>query len=92
MTSTKVTVGAKHGVHMRVAGVIVQAASRFKSEIFISKGGIKANGKSILGVISLTIRHGEEVIVEAEGADEKDAIAEIGPLFEQDLDVTSTVG
>ena len=85
MKSNRVQVGTKHGVHMRIAGVIVQAASRFRSSIFVSKGGVKTNCKSILGLISLTVHHGEVLTIEAEGDDEHAAITEISSLLAKDL-------
>ena len=82
MTVEKVSIGASHGIHMRVAGAIVQEASKYQSNITIRKSGVgTANAKSILSVISLAIKQGEEVQLEATGEDENEAVSALIPLF-----------
>ncbi len=54
--------------------MFVTYASRYKSEIFIEKDGIKVNGKSIMGIMSLAAEKGSELIISAKGEDEMEAI------------------
>ncbi|KRL13390.1 hypothetical protein FD09_GL002221 [Schleiferilactobacillus perolens DSM 12744] len=56
---------------------MVQAASKFDSDINLEYKGKSVNLKSIMGVMSLGVGQGADVTISAEGADEKDAIAAI---------------
>jgi len=61
-------------MHARPSAMFVTYASRYKSEIFIEKDGIKVNGKSIMGIMSLAAEKGSELIISAKGEDEMEAI------------------
>ena len=69
------------GVHARPAAIIVQTASKFKSEIALIKEGRSVNGKSMLGVMTLAAEMGSVVTVRAEGSDEVEAVAAIVAVF-----------
>ena len=85
MTQKKVTTKNKHGLHMRPAGLIVDEAKKFKSNIKIYKGEGVADAKSILAVTMLAVAQGEEIIVEADGKDEKEAVTAITKLIESNF-------
>ena len=65
---------AETGIHARPATMLVQAASKFSSDINIEFSGKSVNLKSIMGVMSLGVGQGADVTISAEGADEADAI------------------
>ncbi len=65
------------GLHARPASVLVQEASKFESEITISGNGKDANLKSIMSVMSLGVKTGEEITIKAEGSDAEAAISAI---------------
>ncbi|GKU82306.1 phosphocarrier protein HPr [Niallia sp. NCCP-28] len=65
---------ADTGIHARPATLLVQAASKFDSEIQLEYKGKKVNLKSIMGVMSLGIGQGADIAISAEGNDEQDAI------------------
>jgi len=65
------------GVHARPATKIVNAASRYSSEMTLEYKGHKVNLKSIMGVMSLGIPKGAEIIVSASGDDEEEALKAI---------------
>lgn len=67
-------VGLSNGLQARQAALFVQEANRFASEIFIEKDGKKVNAKSIMGIMSLAVGRGEEVVLFAEGSDAEAAI------------------
>ncbi|MCG3056092.1 phosphocarrier protein HPr, partial [Escherichia coli] len=54
---------------------LVQAASKFDSDINLEFNGKTVNLKSIMGVMSLGIQKGATITISAEGSDEADAIA-----------------
>lgn len=74
-----------HGMHARPAGGLAQTAMRFKSDIFISRGGQKVDAKRILGVMGLGIKENDEILISAEGEDEKTAIEELKQFAENNL-------
>ncbi|MDF2700248.1 MAG: Phosphocarrier protein of system [Haloplasmataceae bacterium] len=73
----KFTVSDEAGLHARPATVLVNAASKFSSELFLEYTGRKVNLKSIMGVMSLGIRQGAQITIIAEGEDEEQAIQAI---------------
>ncbi|GEL13653.1 ptsH protein [Lapidilactobacillus concavus DSM 17758] len=68
---------AETGIHARPATLLVQAASKFNSDINLEYKGKSVNLKSIMGVMSLGVGQGADVSITAEGSDEADAIAAI---------------
>lgn len=74
MIERSVTIRLKTGLQARPAAQFVQEANKFQSEIFITKDGKKVNAKSIMGVMSLALASGTEVILSADGKDEQEAI------------------
>lgn len=65
------------GLHARPASLVVQIASKFKSNITINHGTKSGNLKSIMNVMSLGILQGDEIKIEADGEDAQTAIAAI---------------
>ena len=56
---------------------LVQVANRYESKIYLEHGDSRVNAKSIMGMMSLALLNGEEIRVDAEGADEAEAVAAI---------------
>ena len=54
---------------------LVQVANRYESKIYLEHGDSRVNAKSIMGMMSLALLNGEEILVDAEGADEAEAVA-----------------
>ncbi len=72
----------KLGLHARAAATLVQTTNRFKAEIKIIKDGLEADGKSILGILSLAAVKGTDVSVVTEGDDAEIALKQIEELIE----------
>lgn len=81
----RLTVKSKLGLHARPAALFVQLANRFQSEIILKKGRQKANGKSIMDVLTLAVGPGAQVLVQIRGLDAKQAMAGIEELFQQNF-------
>lgn len=82
MPTSDIVISNKLGLHARAAAKLTQLASRFNSEIFISRGAQRVNAKSIMGVMMLAAGLGVTVRVDAQGEDEAQALADIRALFE----------
>ena len=67
------TVKDEHGIHARPAGVLVNCAKNFSSEITVKKGDKEANAKRLLSVMGLGAKHGDTLEFIIEGNDEKEA-------------------
>jgi catabolite repression HPr-like protein len=77
MIRKKIVVGLKNGLQAQVASEFVRKASSFNSDINILKDGRIIAGKSIMGVMCLAIRKGEEITLIADGMDENKAIEDL---------------
>lgn len=71
-----------HGLHARPAGMLVQTSGKFKSDINILKGEIKANAKSLLSMMKLAASKGDHLTVEINGEDADDAAKALKALFD----------
>ena len=82
MTTRKVTILNRAGIHARPASMIVQTAQQFESSIWIEKENVKINAKSIMNILTLGATFKTELLVSAEGADEESAVDELARLFD----------
>lgn len=76
-----VTIKNKQGLHARPAALFVQIANKFTSDISISKGRQKVNGKSIMGIMMLEAGCGSKVTMVANGEDAQRAVDELEALL-----------
>jgi len=81
MITRDFTINNKLGLHARPSAQITQAASRYSSEVWLSKNGRRVNAKSIMGVMMLAAGQGSVLTVEADGPDEAQAIEAVGDLI-----------
>ena len=84
----RITISNKLGLHARAASKLVQLTNKFSSEITISRGNLRANGKSILGILSLVASVNSEIDIQAIGLDEKKAIKEIERVSKKNSFIT----
>lgn len=76
MAKRSCMVGPAVGLHARPAADFVRVATASKHQITVTnRHGKKAQGNSILGILSLGAKHGEELVIEVIGPDE-DAVLE----------------
>ncbi len=74
MVEETVTVQLPAGLFARPAAMFVQEANRFQADVFVEKDGKSVNAKSIMGVMSLAIAHGQRIAIRADGSDEQEAV------------------
>ncbi|KRL05979.1 phosphocarrier protein HPr [Liquorilactobacillus oeni] len=75
---------AETGIHARPATLLVQAASKYNSDVTLSYNGKSVNLKSIMGVMSLGVGQNADVTIAADGADEADAVAAIADTMKKE--------
>ena len=73
----EVIVHMNDGMEPRPIALLVQTANRYGSQIYLNMKDKHVNAKSIMGMMSLALLNGEEILVDAEGADEAEAVAAI---------------
>ncbi|MBP1753943.1 MAG: Phosphotransferase System HPr (HPr) Family [Firmicutes bacterium] len=73
------------GLHARPAGLLVKTVTGFDSNITIKKGTMESNAKSIIGVMALGVKNGEEVTFIIDGSDEAEASETLGIFLNENL-------
>jgi phosphocarrier protein len=87
MPERRVVIGSKVGLHARPAAMFVQAAAKQPVKVTIAKvGGDPVDARSILSVLALDARGGEEVMLAADGDGAEQALDELAALVARDLD------
>ena len=81
MLKTDIEIINKLGLHARASSKLTQTASQFSSDIWIEKNGRKVNAKSIMGVMMLAAGMGSFISLEANGADEAEAMTALQALI-----------
>lgn len=88
--SGEFTVGHELGLHARPAGRFVTLAGKFRSEVWVCRGGEWVSGKSVLSLLSLAASRGTRLRVHAAGPDAQEAVAALGRLLEDPDSIEST--
>ena len=73
------------GIHARPAGQLVKIASKFKSDISISKDSSCADAKKIFSVMSLGIKYDDKIKFTINGTDEIEAKSELKEFLTKNL-------
>ena len=81
MVEKSVQISNKTGLHARPASRFVQEASRYASEITVSKAGRTVNAKSMISVLSLGANCGSEILIRTTGIDEVPAMDSLVALL-----------
>ena len=81
MPQIQVTIVNELGMHARPAAKVAQTAGKFSSNVIIARDNVRANAKSILGLLTLACPKGTVLDVEADGADAEAALAAMAELF-----------
>ncbi|HEY1044135.1 MAG TPA: HPr family phosphocarrier protein [Telluria sp.] len=81
MIQHEIEISNKLGLHARASAKFTQLAARYKSDIFLTRNARRVNGKSIMGVMMLAAGMGAKVTLEADGADEQEAIGALSALI-----------
>ena len=86
MVRKEFVVKNKLGLHARPAALFVQTASKYQSEVKVSKGGTEVNGKSVMGIMMLAAECGSRIQVTVKGQDEQRAAKDLESLFARKFD------
>ena len=70
------------GLHARAAARFVHLATRFNSQIRVSRDSKVMDGKSIMGILLLAAARGTKLTITADGPDETTAVDSLVQLVE----------
>ena len=85
MKEFKYVITDPEGVHARPAGMLAKAVKEFESDIKLSKDGKAVKCKSVIALMSLGVKAGEEVTLTFEGADEDAAYEAVSKFMQENL-------
>lgn len=83
--SREVVVGIEQGLHARPADLVAREARKWQSRIELVAERQRADGKSILDLLTLAAESGTRLVVEATGPDAREAVEAIGQLFDRNF-------
>ena len=79
------TITDEIGIHARPAGMLAKLAKSCASKVTITANGKTAEATKLMAVMGLGAQKGTEVIMQAEGADEEEAIVKVEEFMKANL-------
>jgi len=78
----KLEIKNRLGLHARAAALLVQTVNKFSAQVSVSKDGQTADGRSIMGVLTLAATQGSKIHIEANGADAEKVVKALEKLLD----------
>jgi len=85
MKELKIYLSNQSGLHARPAKNFVNMVKEFSAEIAVFYNGKKANGKSLISLLTLGAESGADIRVEIDGEDEEMAFTALKECIEKGL-------
>ncbi len=91
MAERRVSVATADGLHARPAALFVKAATESGVTVRISKvaTGANADARSILAVLALDVRHGDDVVLSGDGDGADEALDRLAAMLGEDADAAA---
>ncbi len=75
------------GLHARPAAMVAQEAAKLATVVRLGReGGTAVDARSVLSILTLDARQGDELVLSAEGPDALEAVVALASVIERDLD------
>jgi len=89
MIQEKIVIRNELGLHARPAAEFVKAAGKFKCSVQLAKQDNEwVNGKSVLGILTLAVEHGDSLLIRIDGkgdaGEEQRALAALTAILQGD--------
>jgi phosphocarrier protein HPr len=78
----KLEIKNRLGLHARAAALLVQTVNKFSAQVNVSKDGQTADGRSIMGVLTLAATQGSKIHIEANGEDADKVVKALEKLLD----------
>lgn len=85
MKEFKYTITDPVGIHARPAGVLAKEVKNFASTVTFVKGEKSAKASSLMKLMGLGIKQGDEVLIQVEGADEEACAAAVEKFLKENM-------
>jgi phosphoenolpyruvate-protein phosphotransferase len=82
----------RQGLHARPAALLAQRAKSFGAQASLSAHGRSANARSVVAIMALGVRQGDELSIQASGADAAQSVASLVAGIEEALRMESAAG
>jgi multiphosphoryl transfer protein len=92
MASRTLIVTLRQGLHARPAALLAHRAKSFEARTTLSAHGRAANARSVVAIMALGVRQGDEVIIQADGADAMRAVDSLITGIDEALRMESVAG
>ncbi|WP_434512374.1 HPr family phosphocarrier protein [Desulfitobacterium sp. AusDCA] len=77
MLTQQLVLQNRGGLHARPATFLVQITNKYQSKIKVILDGKEADGKSVIGLMTLGAGQGKEITLVVDGMDEQETMADI---------------
>lgn len=85
MTERTVRLTNPSGLHARPAAVFAKAAGAFDAQVTVRKDDREVNAASVLSLLTLGCRQGDEITIRADGEGAQEAVDQLVALVESGL-------
>jgi phosphoenolpyruvate-protein phosphotransferase len=82
----------RQGLHARPAALLAQRAKSFSAQATLAAHGRTANARSVVAIMALGVRQGDELTIQASGADAAEAVASLVAGIHEALRVEAAAG
>jgi multiphosphoryl transfer protein len=86
------TVTLRQGLHARPAALLAQRAKAFRAQASLGAHGRSANARSVVAIMALGVRQGDELSIRASGADAAQCVASLLAGIQEALRLESAAG
>ena len=76
------TIKNTYGLHIRPSTAICSTVKKYDSTVKIHYKNQVVDARSVINLLTLSVKHGEDIKIEATGKDAKKVIAELGDLID----------
>lgn len=77
----RVVVRHPEGLHLRICSLVAQQAAEFDGEIYVCRGTIQADAKSVIHLLTLAAEAEVELTLKASGPGAEEALEAVAVLF-----------
>src|SRR5216684_5617372 len=82
----------RQGLHARPAALLAQRAKSFRAQTSLRAHGRSANARSVVAIMALGVRQGDELSIQASGVDAAQSVASLVAGIEEALRMESAAG
>ena len=81
MQQREVTIVNRLGLHARPAVKLVSVCSKYVSNVVLVVNGRRAEGRRLMAILLLSASMGAQILIQAQGPDEKEAVEAVSRLI-----------